>query len=205
MSEPDKQEELIPYFLALDTEHGGFGGPTTLLSVYFEVLSEDLRTIASLEMSLRPNDKIYQVNAEALAVNGIDLVKHDQQAISYSSAGQILRDFLKQHSRSGARKLIPLGHNVHDDVRRVYDDLLGKGEATKYVSYRMLDTGTVGQFLKQAGRIPKYVAGSLGSYVEHYHVEEDGFHTAKGDTKMTIEVMRAMLNELKGASFPGDN
>jgi DNA polymerase III epsilon subunit-like protein len=90
-------------------------------------------------------------------------------------------------------KLEPLGHNVSGDIRLVKEFLISPGSYDKYVSYRVQDTGTVGNFLKKQGKIPKEISGSLGSYATHFGIDNSKAHDAKGDVKMTVAVYKEML------------
>lgn len=90
-------------------------------------------------------------------------------------------------------KLEPLGHNVGGDIRLVKENLMSEGSWLKYVSYRVQDTGVVGNFLKKQGKIPKEISGSLGSYATHFGIDNSKAHDAKGDVDMTVAVYKEML------------
>ena len=181
-------------YLAIDTETGGIGPEVSLLTAYLAVLNEKFEIVDELDLALKPDDDLYHVTAEALSINKIDLVKHQEKAITRGKAGELLREFLIKNSENGKNKLTPLGHNVAFDMEKIYQNVLNKKEAQKYVSYRMLDTGSTGRFLIVAGYIPETVTGSLGSYVEHLGVQKREFHTARGDVEMTVDVMKAMID-----------
>lgn len=182
-------------YLATDVETGGIGPDVSLLTAYVAILDENMEIIDELELAMKPDDKIYHVTAEALAINKINLIEHDkdERTISFGKAGELLRDLIKLHSEDGKTKLIPLGHNVAFDMDNLYRNVLNKKEAQKYISYRVLDTGSTGRFLITAGLIPETVSGSLGSYVEHFKVEKREAHTARGDVLMTVDLMKAMI------------
>lgn len=178
-------------YVAVDNETGGFEG-TSLLSTYLAVLDENLNVTATLSLNVKPDNEIYQVTAGGLAVNMIDLVEHEKTAITYSSAGGFLRRFLMKTSDNGAIKLVPLGHGVTGDMigLRV---LLSRANLEMYTSYRKLDTAVVAQFLKFQGKLPESISGSLTSMCEYFKIEiAESVHTAEGDVKRTIEVLRAM-------------
>lgn len=210
-------------YLALDAETGGFEG-TSLLSVYLGVYSEDFVLLDELEMFMKPDDKIYKVTAEALAVNKINLIEHEAKAIRYREAGTKLFEFIEKNSiihnyliprgvdiskvninnhymlKGGAlingttiEKLSPLGHNVSGDIRLMKEFLVSPGSWDKYVSYRVEDTGTVGNYLKRKNIIPKEISGSLGSYATYFGIDSSKAHDAKGDVDMTVAVYREML------------
>lgn len=184
-------------FLAVDTETGGIGPEVSLLTAYLAVLNDRFEILDELDLAIKPDDGVYSVTAEALSINKINLVQHQEKAITSGKAGELLREFLIKNSRSGIIKLVPLGHNVAFDVEKIYQNLLNKKEAQKYVSYRMLDTGSTGQFLKAANLIPESVSGSLGSYVKHFGIKEREAHTARGDVEMTVDVMKAMIGAVE--------
>ncbi len=180
-------------YIAVDTETGGLGGDVSLLTAYLAILDEKLEIIDELDLAVKPDNHVYHVTAEALKINKIDLVKHEERAISPGKAGELFRELIKKHSDGGKNKLIPLGHNVAFDMNKLYDNILSKKEAENFISYRTLDTGSTGRFLIVAGLIPETVTGSLGSYVKHLGVKEREAHTARGDVEMTIDVMKAMI------------
>ena len=90
-------------------------------------------------------------------------------------------------------KLEPLGHNVAFDIIKIKDNLISEGSWLKFVSYRLLDTGTIGNFLKKKGKIPKEISGSLSSYCDHFKVDKTGAHDAKKDCEMTVAIFKEML------------
>jgi len=180
------------HYVAIDNETGGFEG-TSLLSTYLEVFDKDFNSLGSLNMNVCPNDRIYHVEAGGLSVNKIDLVEHDKNAITYSQAGKLLRDYLMAWSLGGKNKLIPVGHGVTFDVIGLWV-LLSRPNFEMYTSYRKIDTAVVAQFLKFCGKIPETVSGSLDSLCEHFNVNAVTAipHTAKGDVWRTLAVLHAM-------------
>ena len=187
-----------PTYISLDCETGGIGPEVSLLTVYLAVLDQNFEIMDELDLAIKPDNDIYNVTAEALSINKINLIEHQKVAISPGIAGGRLREFLIENSDNGKIKLTPLGHNVAFDLEKVYQNLLNKKEAQKYVSYRVLDTGSTGRALIVAGIIPDTVTGSLGSYVKHYGIKEGEYHTARADTLMTVEVMKAMISDIRG-------
>ena len=216
-------------YLALDCETGGFEG-TSLLSLYCGVYDESFTLLDELELFLRPKDHIYNVTAEALAINKINLIEHEKKAIPYNEGGTLLYDFLKRNSTNiqifipegvnikdiesyyetgyltklitknpvielpgVIEKLEPLGHNVVFDIIKIKDNLISEGSWLNYVSYRVQDTGTVGNFLKKQGKIPKEISGNLSSYCAHFKVDNSNAHDAREDVKMTVAVYKEML------------
>ena len=183
--------------IACDTETGGIYGDYSLLTAYFEVLDEQFNVLDSLDLAIKPQDDMYHVTAEALAVNKINLIEHDKTAVPKSLAGQQLRNFLIKNSEMGKIKLVPLGHNVSYDLQTIYRELLNKREAERYLSYGSEDTGVLGRTLKRLGLIPEQLSTSLSSYAKFYGIEVTAAHTASGDTKTTVAVFKAMLQQIK--------
>lgn len=180
-------------YLALDIETGGIGTDKSLLTAYFQVLDESFNVVDELDLRVKPDDGVYRITAEALGINKINLVEHDAVAISQSAAGGFLRAFLLKAVPKEGQRLIPIGHGVAFDLQFIHAHLLGKETFQKYTSYRLLDTAAIGQFLKLLLLVPETVSGSLGSFVEFYSIPPGAYHTAKGDTEMTIAVLKAMM------------
>ena len=181
-------------YLAFDVESGGTEVEHSLLSAYFVVIDEDLKTVyGELDLLVKPDNGNYIVTAQGLEVNKINLIEHDKVAVTESKAGMMLHDFLKTHAPNGTTKLTPLGHGIAFDVQFIKKHLLNKS-FNQYVSYRMLDTSNVIQFMKLRGSIPKDLAGSLSEMATHFGVSTvtNVAHTAKGDTWMVIEILRKL-------------
>jgi oligoribonuclease (3'-5' exoribonuclease) len=184
-------------FIAFDVEAGGTTPEHSLLSAYFVVIDEDLKTVyGELDLLVKPDNGNYVVTAEALQVNKIQLIEHDKVAITESKAGTLLYNFLKTHSSNGTIKLIPLGHNVAFDVDFIKQHMLNK-TFNQFVAYRMLDTSSQIQFMKLTGQVPSDLAGSLSEIAIHFGVSTTTNvpHTAKGDTWMVVEILRKLRDE----------
>jgi oligoribonuclease (3'-5' exoribonuclease) len=187
-------------YLAFDVEAGGTEVEHSLLSAYFVVIDEDLKTVyGELDLLVKPDSGNYVVTAEALSVNKIQLIEHDKVAITESKAGTLLYNFLKTHSPNGTLKLTPLGHNIAFDVDFIKRHLLNKS-FNQFVSYRMLDTSSQIQFMKLTGQIPRDLAGSLSEIATYFGISTvtNIAHTAKGDTWMVIEILRKLRDLDKG-------
>ena|SRR5271166_4806596 len=186
--------------IAFDCETGGLlAKDCSLLTVYFTVLDQNLNFLSELPLAIKPdNNAPYQVTAGAMAVNKIDLIKHDQIAISESEARQRLYNYLKMESESGKIKLVPVGQNIKFDIDFVNAHLLNKSGWDYFCSYRVMDTGIIGQFLRNVGLIPYSVTGSLSSYAKFYGINPPGpLHDAKTDTLLTVLVLKAMLEQVR--------
>lgn len=143
---------------------------------YFIPEGTDIKDIANLR-------KITESSGRYMSVDRTEAIKANWNLIKNISST----------IESTIEKLEPLGHNVAFDIIKIKDNLISEGSWLKYVSYRLLDTGVIGNYLKKTGRIPKEISGSLGSYCDHFKVDKTKAHDAKGDVIMTIEVFKEML------------
>jgi DNA polymerase III alpha subunit (gram-positive type) len=185
-------EDYVRRYIAIDNETGGLDPETSLLTSYMAALDENLNVLDDLDLTLKPNNEIYCVEAGGLAINKIDLVEHQKDAITYSAAGQLLRNWLIKHSEDKAVKLIPFGHNVTFDVLSIHKYLLNRATFEQYTSYRKFDTAVIAQFLKYASKLPEDLSGSLESLAKYFGVLALENHTARGDVLTTISVAKAM-------------
>lgn len=188
-------------YIFFDTETGGIGLDKSLLTVFFLVTDDKLQTIEELSLFLKPDDGIYRVTGEALSINHINLEQHDSIAVTYSDGARTLYNFLNNHSKRGAIKLIPVGHNCGFDIAQINDKLVKRPTWENFVSYRPLDTQVVGQYLILIGAVDgSRTSGSLKSLGEYFLVssEELGYagtgllHDARYDTLLTRAVLRVM-------------
>lgn len=186
-------------YIGIDNETGGIGADkVSLLSSYFAIYDKDLKLVADLDLYVKPNDGIYKVESRALEINKINLINHDAAALTYSEAGQILVKWLKQHSNNGAIKLIPIGHNVAFDIAFIHAQLVSRATFEQYTSYRKIDTGAIGQFLKFSGILPDSNLGGLDALADYYGVFQTAKHTGKGDVETTVEILRRMSLHVRG-------
>ena len=181
-------------YIAFDCETGGLSTNCSLLTAYFVILEADLTTVVGeLDLKIKPNvGEQYVVSAEALGINKINLVEHEKTAITLNQAKTEFYNFLTKNNMDDKIKYIPVGHNVSFDIGFLKEKLLTAGNWNKLVSYRQMDTGVVGQFLKMTGNMHKDVSGSLGSMCEYFGVPLTDAHNARADTIATVKVLRKM-------------
>lgn len=185
-------------YLALDVETGGLDLDKSLLTAYFAVMDENMTVLDELYLRTKPDNGAYIVTAEALYINGISLINHDQTALSYKDSGQKLYSFLSKHSANGQYRLVPVGHNVVFDIDFVCDKLISKKSWRQMCSYRVRDTAIIGNFLIDSGLISPDVSGSLESYLKHFEIKEKNtLHDAKTDALACAKVYSRMLELLK--------
>lgn len=187
---------MITRYMPFDTETGGIPKGVSLLSLYLEVLDEKLNKLDSLYMFTKPNDGIYHVEAGGLEVNKINLVEHDKVAITYSEAGQKLFNFVNKNSDGGKTRLIPIGKQIHFDVDKVTENLLGKKTWDRFVSYRMIDVTGIAMAMQIKGKLPPTLGLSLFSLAEYFNVYATvvgNLHEADYDTKVTVAVFKELM------------
>ena len=212
-------------YLALDTETGGLGDKISILTAYFTILDKDFKIIKELDLKLMPNDGIYIVQGEGLRINKINLAEHDLFAQTYGKCGTLLYDFLNRYYNEVTKqdrlvsgitdegvvipvncpitleyeRLIPIGHNVSMDIRKIKEFLISPANWEKYVSYRCLDTCSIAQFLRMNGKLPKDLACSTDSLITHFNIKVEGvLHEAKYDTLCGVEILKELNKLVQG-------
>ena len=190
-----------PMYLFLDNEMGGLEREKhSLLTVYLMMTDDNYNVISDLYLYLKPDDGIYKVCGEAMAVNKINLLEHDKKAITYKEGGTKLYNWLKSLTDNGKVKATVVGHGIHGDVDWIVYHLMSRASFENFTSYRKLDTSSTCQFLKSVGMFPEDVSGSLLSLAKHFKVEvdENAAHDAKYDTQLTFKVFLALRKMFVG-------
>lgn len=181
-------------YIAFDLESGGIPDGCSVLTAFFKVLNEDMKELDRLHLIVKPNDGVYHCTAEAMEINGINLIEHDKVAITYSEAGGKLRNFLVKNSDNGKIKLIPMGKNINGDINWVTESMLGKKTFNMYVSYRIWEVTTLALAAQRLGKIPHDMSISLGSLIKFFNIDIPGvLHNEEYDTDATILVSEALL------------
>lgn len=185
------------WLMFYDCETGGlYHDKQSLLTAYFDVCDENLKTIDSLYLQLKPADlKDLSVDVEALKINGINLQEHlnDPATLTYKEGQAKLLAFLEKHKIKGKRKHFrPCGHNIDFDNRFIWHQLMPKETWDKLIHYHQLDTTNVTTFLQDVGILPKSMNTRLTGLADYFNIPEIDAHNAMGDVKMNIQVYRKM-------------
>lgn len=189
-------------FIAMDVETGGIGDDKSLLTAYFGLFSYKNNNFVKedeLDLKIKPDNKVYCITAESLTINKINIVEHDAVAITQRAAGTELYKKLDNWYKSNSgNKLIPVGHNVAFDIRKVKTTLVSEGNWEKFVSYRVIDTCTIAQFMRIKGTLPYDQSISLVNLAEYFDKDKDKeiagvFHEARYDALTTIKVLEKLL------------
>lgn len=177
--------------LFIDTETGGLDPSEHSLLSLAMVTWEGMEIIDSKELLI--NDGILNVTSEALSVNGIDIEKHRQSAISPSRAIEEIFLFLGKHFPGG--EMITLaGHNVHFDAEFLRNFLSKNNKKfSDYFSHRIIDTSSILHYLYLAGHIKSRAVSSDEAF-ELFGIKVEGRHTALGDAIATAELFTVLLN-----------
>jgi len=182
-------------FLSLDTETGGIGLDKSLLTLGLVIADDDFNVVDTYHWGLIPNDGVYRVDPNGLAVNKIDLVELAKEAFTYREASQLLYAVISEHSNNGKEKIVPVGKNVGGDISQICDKLMKRGTWENFVSYRFLDVSSIYQLYRLKGLIPD-TGGSLESICEHYGYPTDGLHGALKDAELTLKCLQRMASEI---------
>lgn len=190
-------------YLPIDTETGGIGLETSLLTTYMAAIDSTGKVIEELDLKVKSpkqddsGNSVYSVTGTGLAVNKINIIEHDQSAQPWDICAERVEEFLRENSLIELgdgiitkERLTPIGHNVAFDISRMMD-LVGSKVWGRYVSYRVIDTAMVARFLMDCGKIPEGPA-SLSALCSLFDIRYDA-HTAKGDALATF----ALYQELR--------
>lgn len=180
----------------MDTETGGLKKTETILTMYLGIVNpKDLSIEDEIYLQIKPDNGEYIASEEALMVNGIDLVKHDKEAITESQAAAQILSFFKKHKES--ELLTPLGHNVKFDVEFIHNKLIPTHIWSEYVQSGVEDTMEMGKALKDRGKLPDALSNALGSYAEYFFIKTAGLHDARIDCYTTLKVYKKLLGVSK--------
>lgn len=184
-------------YFVFDTETGGIKKETSLLSLYGIAVDSNYKKIKDIELYIKPNNGIYNVEIEALELNKINLIEHNKKAISADEASFMFKDWICSLSLSGT-KIIPVGLKVKFDIKFAKQHLMP--EWRKYFSVRTLDIDNILIFLQQSNVLPFNIPGigergkTLSSLANYFNIPIDAerSHTAKYDTELTLEILKKM-------------
>lgn len=180
-------------YIFIDTETGGLDVNHSLLTMYCGIFDENMNHTGELDLKLKPSSGIYKCSAKALEVNRINLEEHSKIAITYEHGRAQLESFLDAASKNGDIKLIPVGHNVHFDLKFITHYLMEEKDFHKRVGKIVVDTTAIGLYLKCAGIIPMEVPNSLGDYAKYFGIQTKNLHDAKVDVILNAQVYKKML------------
>jgi len=196
-----RRKEMKKYFL-FDCETGGINPKNSLFSLYGIILNNELQQIDEIHLKIKPDNGLYQLSAEALKINKIDIVGHNEIAVAESLASSTFYDFACKHALRD--KLVPAGHNLSLDIRFVKKHLLKEDNPDgdnwgKFFSHRRLDTATIAHFLILSGKLPSNLDCSLESLARYFEFDYSGAHDEKFDAHLTLDVLKKLITLVDGA------
>jgi hypothetical protein len=123
-----------PFYAAFDCETTSLNSQLgDILTLYIHLLDENMDDTGSfLNLKLKPDNGHYSVDPSALAVNKIDLIKHNKEAVSYSEGIQEIKEFFAWNI--GKEKLTPIGQNFSFDEEYIFEKMPSL-DWRKYVSH----------------------------------------------------------------------
>jgi DNA polymerase III epsilon subunit-like protein len=135
-------------YLFTDTETTGLTTDCEMLTAGFLLTDDSGKVIDTLVLKCKPELAKMLVDAEALAVNKIDLVEHLKTAETYTKCAHTLLGWLNKHAVSKLNTTL-VGHRLDFDLgflrtKKVMDDLIVRNYFRKYVE----DTGVIASFLR---------------------------------------------------------
>jgi len=190
---------MTKYF-CFDTETGGLAENASLLTLHGFILDDDLKIIDEIGLRLKPEDNIYLIEGNALAINKIDLGEHTKHAITYAEGATKLKTFLSKHVPSVKQKLNIVGQNIIDfDIPRLKNFLLSTQDFNFYFSRDVYDTRVQGLFLRKLGIIPDDVDIGFAGQLRHFFpdLNLDGHHGAEWDARQTAMLFKKQVSILE--------
>lgn len=174
---------LTQPIIFVDTETGGRDpGRHPLLTVGLVTLTPAGEVTRPLHLRVRHD--AYDVEAEAMVVNGIDLTAHHAQAQPPEAVAEAIRAYA-----AGEGRVLLGGHNFAFDLGFLRPLLPDLGQVFRR---GQVDTKVTAQFLIHAGLLPRRVGTALEDLAAHFGVEYQA-HDALEDARATAEVYAACL------------
>jgi DNA polymerase-3 subunit epsilon len=182
----------------IDTETGGLDPSVHSLLTLAMVVQSTPGNQEVLHLGFQHSS--YVVDAEAMAVNKLDLVRHHASARPPDLAVALIEAFLDRQAPHG--QVMLAGHNVGFDIAFLmrYLRLHGPHLVSRF-SHRIVDTMSLATALQVAGILPKKPVG-LTALLDHYGIElpPQLRHTALGDAQATADLFQAMVATLAPAA-----
>jgi hypothetical protein len=183
--------------ICLDAELGGPGKEFSLLSITFKVYDKIGRQppVVVDRLRLKVKHAVYKIHPGGMAVNKIDLAKHDTDPESLTLdeiKGQtMLYKFLKKNKPKGDF-LVPLGQGVRGDLEVVFENLMKEESWKSFVSVCAMDTLVVAQTFQYWGLLPQDMDLKLATLCDFFKLTGFDFHTDEGDVDATVALLEKM-------------
>jgi len=174
-------------YLTIDCALTGFG--LDLITSYMGVIKDD-KIISELYLELIPDDEIFRVSPNSMAVNNIDL--RSFKGTQYRYAKPKVYEFLKKAYEIDNQKLIPLGHGVGGDINIICNSIISKGSWENFVSLIPIDTLYIANFMRDIGKLKSDLI-SLQELIKYFN-NIKGFtpHNAKDDALASYSIYKEL-------------
>ena len=133
--------------------------------------------------------KNYNINPQALKVNGINIEEHDLHAISPNKACAKINNFL---SKNSLQEIPIVGHNIGFD-KGFLSALFAQSDKTPLFHHQSEDTMQIWRNLQKQNIIPPQLRANLGTLANHFQINYEKAHDALADCKITAQVYHKML------------
>lgn len=186
---------MIPEFIVLDTETGGFDKDQNgLLTASFLICDSQFNVIDKLELFQKTNS-VYTYTPESLEVTKINLEEHNKMALSQEENQKLFVDFLKKYEFS-SKRLIPIAHNLQFDVDFIISQLCDVKIWRKYISYSKFDTLEMFRMLVILKKI-KPDSCKLSDLAKYFDIKFEGHaHNSTSDALVCVELMKILYYKL---------
>ena len=181
-------------FIVIDTETGGLIPKEHSLLTVGVLFIKDGRRMFKGGWKIK-HDK-YSVTPGALKVNGINLVKHHEDAVTIEEFWNDFKFYYEDRFGTpagvAANNPVVVGHNIGFDLGFIHENI-GKSKWEEYANYRNVDTAGISKFLIDTGIIQAQ-RNSLDELISYFGIDDPNWerHTALWDAEATWEVYNAM-------------
>jgi len=177
--------------LVIDTETTGFSPRfnkvLTVGMLLIDIEKDFLNILDQTHIFVKHNN--YNATPMAMAVNKIDIEKHNVSAISPTLACNEINLFVEKNHLHNTTLL---GHNLHFDIGFL-NSLFDKQKTIPKFSNQSEDTMYIWRNLQKKKKVPSDIKSSLKSISDFLHVDYTNSHDALGDCKITAEVYHKIL------------
>jgi len=199
-------------YLCVDTETTGLEPEhCAMVEIGAIALNKRLRPLegksATLNLTLRPDKRVHEIQAKAIQINGHKWVYNEnsqewKDALPYEEAREVFHDFIVSHFPK-PKFIVMVGWNVGFDERFLKAMYAYQGESNVSYGwpfhYHKLDLLAICRYLDlRAGRPPRksYSLEALSKAYFGDGMAKFAAHTAMGDAQMCLKVLEAMENDV---------
>lgn len=189
--------------LVLDTETGGLNPREhSLLTVAGVAWTPTSQPRPLFSLMVREDNIVTQ--AEAMAINRLDLREIESQGLTPSEVVEAIRYALDHHFGPHREPITLAGHNINFDIgflQRLYR--LAKTDYSRDFSRRCLDTATLFTFFMASGLVaPGKANGDRMFAAMGIPLADEHRHTALGDAWATALSLSRMAQTLRRGRLP---